>query len=116
MGTIVAGCLSLNGFDVRSVDEKGFGIRIIFEDGVVSGGNLRRIFNRAPQFKTNAVFALPANWKPLALQQRSFMHQAVRLVHDSINSAFRYYFSRSIFLSHHLYLGWIQFARFRELG
>src|SRR5579859_121257 len=84
----------------RSVDDEGFHIRIIFKDGMIARGNSCRIFDRAAELKTNVVIALSANREPLSFQQCGLMHQTVRVVQNSINSAFRHHISRLIFLSH----------------
>jgi hypothetical protein len=90
--------------EVRSVDHERFRVRIIFQDGVVSGGNSRGIFDPAAQLETDTVFALPAKWESGTLQKRGLMHQAMRPMHNAINSAFRYYIARPMFLSHKLSL------------
>jgi hypothetical protein len=58
------------------------------------------IFNRAAQLKTDIVGALPADWEPLVLEQSSLVHQAVRIVRNPVDSAFRHHISWPIFLSH----------------
>ncbi|MCU1331855.1 MAG: hypothetical protein JWM08_847 [Candidatus Angelobacter sp.] len=90
--------------EVRLVDHERFRVRIIFQDGVVSGGNSRGIFDPAAQLETDTVFALPAKWESRTLQERGLMHQAMRPMHNAINSAFRYYIARPMFLSHKLSL------------
>src|SRR4029077_11167228 len=54
-------------------NREGFGARIVFQNGVIAGGDSRGIFHRPPQFETNAHFALPAKREPVANQQRGFM-------------------------------------------
>jgi hypothetical protein len=54
----------------------------------MSGGNFVGIFHSAEQLKADCPPALPANGKPVAGQQRSFMHQAMRAVGDAVDAAF----------------------------
>jgi hypothetical protein len=98
----------------RSVNDVRFHIRIIFKDHVIAGSNLRGIFDRAAQLKSDIVLTSPANREPLAVQQSSFMHQTVRVMDNPVNSTFRHYITRTIFISHNGSLIRFRFARVRE--
>jgi hypothetical protein len=50
------------------------GVRIIFQNGVVTGGDLRGILYGTTQFKTNTPMTSLAKRKPAACQQHGFMH------------------------------------------
>lgn len=55
---------------------------------MVSGGDFVGIFHSAEQLKADRPVALPANGKPVAGQQRGFMHQAMLVMSDAVNAAF----------------------------
>jgi len=77
----------------------GLGVRIVFQDGVIARGYARGIFYRSPQFKANAQFALSAKWEPIAHQQRGLMHQAMRIVRNTIDAVFRHHLSWPVLFS-----------------
>jgi len=79
-----------SGFCARSVNDEWFRIRIIFKDGVIAGGYSGGIMYGSPQFKTDALPALPAKRKTSAFQQGGFVHQPVRGMSDPVNSTFRH--------------------------
>jgi len=74
-------------------------IRIIFQNDVMTGGYPRRLHYCTPQFKTDPLFALPAKRKPITPEQRGLVHQAVRIVRDTIDAVFRHHFPWSVLFS-----------------
>src|SRR5947209_11489924 len=77
---------------------RGLSVRIIFQNGVISRGNFRRIFDGAPQFKSHVKAALLANRKLISSQQCGFMHQTVRVVKHAIYAALWNEFSGPVLL------------------
>lgn len=85
---------------LRSVDDERLHVRIVLKNGVIARSDSCGILDSAAQLKTDIVSALSANWEPLVLEQSSLVHQAVRIVSNPVNSAFRHHVSWPIFLSH----------------
>ena len=85
---------------LRSVDDEGLHVRIILKNSVIARSDSCGIFDGTAQLKADIVSALSANWEPLVLEQSSLVHQAVRIVSNPVNSAFRHHVSWPIFLSH----------------
>jgi hypothetical protein len=54
----------------------------------MSGGDFVGIFHGAEQLKADCPPALPAKGKPVAGQQRGFMHQTMRVMSDAVDTAF----------------------------
>jgi hypothetical protein len=65
-----------------------FGIGIVFENCVMAGSDSAEIFHRAQELKTYGATALAAKRKAISCQQRSFVHQTMRVVGHSVNPTF----------------------------
>jgi len=90
-------------FYFQLVNDEWFRIRIIFKDGVIAAGYSGGVVYGSPQFKTDALPALPAKGETSTFQQGGFVHQPVGRMRDPINSTFRHYITRLVFLLHPLF-------------
>jgi hypothetical protein len=93
-------CFRLIVFCFRLINDEWFRIWIIFKDGVIAGGYACGILDCSPQFKTDAVPALPAQRKTSIFQQGGFVHQPMRRMCDPVNSTLRNQISRLVFPLH----------------
>jgi hypothetical protein len=72
----------------------------IFKNGVVAANQLLGIFDRTAQRKADVVFTLPAQREQVSLKQRGLVHQAMRIMLNSVNAAFRNQFARKKYFLH----------------
>ena len=80
------------------------GIRIIFQDGVVTGDDLGGVLYSAAQFKTNTPVTSFANRKLTSCQQHGLMHQAVLVMSHAVNTALWHKLARPVFLDQNLFV------------
>jgi hypothetical protein len=107
--------LSIEFVDWLLAYREGFSIRILFEDGVVTGADVIGILDSPPQFKANTPFTSFAERKAVPGQQRRLMHQAMFIVSYAVNTAVRDEFSGPIPLVHALSSIAIGFALKRNM-